>query len=353
MLVFRAVCFADLPAIEHLAIIAGSSMTTLPNNRDHLAELINSTKKSLQQNVKKAAQQSYHFVLQDTDTKEIIGICGIEANVGFSAPFYSYCCDKLEHHCAPLQIQNTIDTLRLSQDYEGSSRLCTFFIADKNYADASFALPLLSLPRLMFIGQHPQRFMQKIMLELQGIIDSNKQSPFWQALGQHFFSMDFHKANYLTGINAKGFIADLMPQYPVYVPLLANSAQQVIGKVRPDLQKVATLLKSEGFSFNNYVSIFDGGPTLEAAVNDLKTVKLQFSTPAIIQETTQETASSDRQENLRIGLQEVLISNNALSDYRCIYAKINIQAVSLTPQQSHALKVTAGDTLYVLPLSTY
>jgi arginine N-succinyltransferase len=349
VLVFRAVCFADLPAIEHLAIIAGSSMTTLPNNRDHLAELINSTKKSLQQNVKRVTHQSYHFVLQESDTQEIIGICGIEANVGFNTPFYSYCCDQLEHHCAQLQIQNTIATLRLSQDHEGSSRLCTFFIADKNYADASFALPLLSLPRLMFIGQHPQRFMKKIMLELQGIVDINKQSPFWQALGQHFFSMDFHKANYLTGINAKGFIADLMPRYPVYVPLLAESAQQVIGKVRPDMQKVEALLKSEGFSFNNYVSIFDGGPTLEAAVDDLKTVKQQFSTPAVIQEITEQAVNLD----LQASLQDVLISNNAITDYRCIYAKVDLQTVCLTPQQSHALKVTTGDTLYVLPLSTY
>ena len=212
MLVFRAVRFADLPDIEHLAVTASGSLTTLPNNRDHLAQLINTTQQSLQKKLSTAGAESYHFVVEDTEKNEILGISGIEACVGYSAPFYSYRMDELQHKSEPLQITNKIETLNLSQDFDGASRLCTFFNLPTQTAQT--ALPLLSLSRLMFIGQQRQRFGHKIMLELQGITDKQQRSPFWQALGKHFFNMDFQRANYLTGINAKGFIADLMPKTP-------------------------------------------------------------------------------------------------------------------------------------------
>jgi len=40
-------------------------------------------------------------------------------------------------------------------------------------------------------------------------------SPFWKWLEEHFFSMDFQTADYLTGIGDKVFIAEWMPKYPI------------------------------------------------------------------------------------------------------------------------------------------
>ena len=338
MLILRPVRFSDLPAIEHLAVSAGNRLTTLPNNRDHLAELINSTQKSLQQHVDSPSQQSYHFVLEDTESTEILGISGIEANVGTTSPFYSFRCDTLEHQSSELQIRNTINTLTLCQDYEGATRLCTFFLA--NNALPEHALKLLSLARLMFIGQHPERFNDRLMLELQGEIDEHKQSPFWQALGQHFFNMDFKRANYLIGINSKGFIADLMPRHPVYIPLLNSKAQQAMGKVRPDMQKVESLLTSIGFNQQGYISIFDGGPTLEAKSCNISAIEQQFTTTLIIDEP-----------NRADMCQQYLISNNQLRDYRCISASLNPDNITLTASQAQQLNLAAGDTLYLLALS--
>jgi len=337
MLILRPVRFSDLPAIEHLAVSAGNRLTTLPNNRDHLAELINSTQKSLQQQVDSPSQQSYHFVLEDTESTEILGISGIEANVGTTSPFYSFRCDTLEHQSSELQIRNTINTLTLCQDYEGATRLCTFFLTNNKLPE--HALKLLSLARLMFIGQHPQRFNDRLMLELQGEIDEHKQSPFWQALGQHFFNMDFKRANYLIGINSKGFIADLMPRHPVYVPLLNSKAQQAMGKVRPDMQKVESLLVSIGFNQQGYISIFDGGPTLEAKSCNISAIKQQFTTTLIIDEPNQ--------TDMR---QQYLISNNQLRNYRCISASLNPDNITLTAFQAQQLDLAAGDTLYLLAL---
>ncbi len=338
MLVVRPVRFDDLPDIEHLAVTAGDSMTTLPNNRDHLAQLINTTVQSLQRRVSKPAGQSYHFVLTDSETGELQGISGIEACVGHDSPFYSYRCDQVEHDSAELQIRNTVATLRLCQDYEGASRLYTFFLPINNAASESFRL--LSLSRLMFIGQHLQRFNPLLMLELQGVQDTEGKSPFWQALGQHFFNMDFHRANYLTGINAKGFIADLMPRYPVYVPLLSESAQRVMGCARPDMQQVQELLTKEGFCDNGYISIFDGGPTLQAQIRQLRSIARQFATVVVIAAAPTSTSES-----------KVLISNNLLQNYACIYAEVDLTNICLSAAQAEQLHVSDGDTLYVLPLA--
>ena len=346
MLIFRPVNFADLPQIEHLAVIAGNSMTTLPNNRDHLAELINSTKNSLANLSPEPSSQSYHFVIENNQSKDILGISGIEACVGSKTPFYSYYCDNVEHKSDQLQIQNTVSTLRLTQDYDGASRLCTFYLSADN--QCAYALLLLSLSRLMFIGQHPQRFSQKLMFELQGIVDENRQSPFWLALGQHFFSMDFQKANYLTGINAKSFIADLMPKHPIYVPLLDSQAQSVIGVQRPDIDVIRALLSAEGFSSKGYISIFDAGPTLEAQTTEIKTINQQFKTTLQVDDNPIEGE-----------LQSVLISNNSLQDYRCIYTSLALPTfkrglqgkLSLAANIAKELKVSQGDTLYVLPVS--
>jgi arginine N-succinyltransferase len=348
MLVFRPVRFDDLPAIEHLAITAGNSMTTLPNNRDHLEQLINNTAQSLRNKVSLASKQSYHFVIEDSVTKEVLGISGIEACVGYTSPFYSYYCEQLEHHSQELQINNVIDTLSLNQDYEGASRLYTFFLTpdidSKN--DEGNALQLLSLSRLMFIGQQPKRFNNKFVLELQGLLTSDNESPFWQALGQHFFNMDFHRANYLSGINAKGFIADLMPKHPVYVPLLEKPAQQAIGQLRPDLNSIKELLMDQGFKHRHYISIFDAGPAFECLTANIAAINNQYHASV---QLTNLYAQSDAKP--------ALISNNKVKDFKAIIATIDItmsqqaQTVQLTTEQATCLGVTTGDRVYILALT--
>lgn len=348
MLVFRPVRFDDLPAIEHLAITAGNSMTTLPNNRDHLEQLINNTAQSLRNKVSVATKQSYHFVIENSVTKEVLGISGIEACVGYSSPFYSYYCEKLEHHSPELQINNVIDTLSLKQDYEGASRLYTFFLTPdiNSHSDEDYALQLLSLSRLMFIGQQPKRFKKRFVLELQGLLTSDNESPFWQALGQHFFNMDFHRANYLSGINAKGFIADLMPRHPIYVPLLEKPAQQAIGQLRPDLNIIKELLITQGFKHQHYISIFDAGPAFECSTTNIAAINNQYH--ATVQ-LTNLYAQSDAKP--------ALISNNKVKGFKAIIATIDVtasqqmQTIQLTTEQAACLDVNAGDSVYILAIT--
>ena len=72
-------------------------------------------------------------------------------------------------------------------------------------------------------------------------------SPFWEWLEAHFFSMDFPTADYLSGIGNKVFIAELMPRYPIYTNLLSQEAQDVIGHVHEKTRPALRLLEREGF----------------------------------------------------------------------------------------------------------
>jgi arginine N-succinyltransferase len=192
---------------------------------------------------------------------------------------------------------------------------------------------------MLFMAQHPERFANKLIAELQGVADSENRSPFWECLGRHFFNMDFTKANYLTGINSKGFIADLMPHYPVYVPLLSDEAQASLGQPRPDMIDVKSLLEEEGFGYRRYVDIFDAGPTLEARTQDIRTVAQSKKSTINIDKAL----PSEKQVN-------VLLSNTKREDFRCAVIKLDPQQPEITAKVASLLHLNNGDNIRIISL---
>ncbi|GAA0690292.1 arginine N-succinyltransferase [Marinobacterium maritimum] len=332
MLLLRPVEFHDLQGLERLAVVSGGSLTTLPANRDHLSELIDRTQQSLRKSVSRPEQESYHFVLEDSASGEIVGISGIEAAVGIESPFYSYRINEVIHASSELQIHNRIPALNLCQDFTGASRLYTLFL-DADHRQRS-NLHLLSRARLLFIAAHRERFDSRIIAELQGVQDENGQSPFWESLGRHFFNMDFAKANYLTGIDSKGFIAELLPHHPVYLPLLSEAARAALGQPRADAARVKTLLEEEGFDYRGYVDIFDAGPTLEAQTDRLRTL-LGCQSVAV-------TVNADDEDGDKA---LALVSNGQLQGFRCLLAELDPERPELTPAQAEALNISSGDSV--------
>ncbi len=73
------------------------------------------------------------------------------------------------------------------------------------------------------MSEHPERFSKAIFAEMRGVSDAEGNSPFWQWLQEHFFSIDFTLADYLTGIGKEGFIADPI-EAAIYVNLLSKEA---------------------------------------------------------------------------------------------------------------------------------
>jgi arginine N-succinyltransferase len=205
---------------------------------------------------------------------------------------------------------------------------------------------LLSRSRFMFIAQFRERFPERICAELRGHFDAEGTSPFWRAVGSHFYQIDFNAADYLSAHGRKSFLAELMPRYPVYVELLPEEAQACVGLTHADTVPARRMLEGEGLRYENHVDIFDAGPVLECHIADLRTVRESVLVPVRIGDVTAGDAVA--QGNTRS-----LVSNTSLTDFRVGFAPGAVQdgAFTLGAQEAAALNVKEGEQVRVLGAS--
>ncbi|HMP79787.1 MAG TPA: arginine N-succinyltransferase, partial [Pirellulaceae bacterium] len=181
---------------------------------------------------------------------------------------------------------------------------------------------------------------KEVIAEMRGVVLPDGRSPLWSALGAHFFQMEFPKAETLSN-ESKKFIADLMPEHPIYIPLLPREAQEVIGRVHPNTAPALAILRREGFEFRNLVDIFDGGPAMHAEVANIRIVK--ESRVFSIQEISEEVEG-----------QELMLSNTLL-DFRCalgILRPLTETTCAIDQVTALQLKLRLGDQIRAVSLRT-
>ncbi|STX29260.1 arginine N-succinyltransferase [Legionella beliardensis] len=270
MILFRCSQMSDIEAIYELALHSGFGITTLPKDKDFLHARVSLSCASFNKEVQKPQNEYYLFVLEDLAAKKIVGTAAIEAFTGFETPFYSYKLSLRTRISHSLSIRSDYEVLSLVNDNQRRSELCTLFLEPSYRVDGNGLL--LSKGRLLFMAQFPHRFASTLIAEMRGISDEEGNSPFWDNVGRYFFHMPFAEADRLTILTNKQFIADLMPRNPLYVKLLAPEAQEVIGQPHPSSRPALKILFNEGFRYNNYIDIFDAGPTIEAPCHDINTI---------------------------------------------------------------------------------
>ncbi len=270
-LVLRPVALADLPALERMAAASAHGISSLPNDSQKLRVRIERSLQAFGSLDDASGEETYLFVLEDRGRGEVVGCSGIAASAGFHDRFYSYRNEFVVHASAALGVSQRMHTLHLCHDLTGYTLLTSFYIAP-DYAQG-LAPQLLSRARLLFISQYAERFNERIAAENPGLADEDGQSPFWDAVGRRFFAMDYPQAEQVTGGRSKAFIADLMPHSPIYVPLLPEPAQFAIGQLHPVGELPFAMLQDEGFDADTYIDIFDGGPTVEASLGLLRSVR--------------------------------------------------------------------------------
>jgi arginine N-succinyltransferase len=337
MIIVRPIKKSDLKSLHQIAIDSGHGFTSLPVNEQLLQQRISHTEASFAKEVTQPGNEGYLFVMEDTDTGKVVGTSGIEAAVGLDDAFYHYHLGKVVHSSRELNIYNTVETLSLCNDYTGASEICTLFLSDSHRKNNNGRF--LSRFRFLFIAEHTERFSDTIIAEMRGVSDEKGRSPFWNWLEEHFFSMDFPTADYLTGIGKKEFIAELMPKYPIYVNLLSKEAQEVIDKVHPQTVPALRLLEAEGFARRGYVDIFDAGPTVESHVNSIRTVNQSKRCQVIIDEVQ----STDN----------YIICNSKVENFRATQAPLSLRdtanQVVINQEVADALMVSAGDWVRIIP----
>ena len=228
MMVIRPVERGDIAALMQLAGKTGGGLTSLPADEKTLSARIERALQTWQGTLPKS-EQGYVFVLEDTDTGTVAGICAIEVAVGLNDPWYNYRVGTMVHASKELNVYNALPTLFLCNDHTGASELCTLFLDPAWRKEGNGYL--LSKSRFMFMAAFRDRFNEKVVAEMRGVIDDTGYSPFWESLGERFFSMEFSRADYLCGTGQKAFIAELMPKHPIYTHFLSPQAQAVIDRL--------------------------------------------------------------------------------------------------------------------------
>ena len=120
MMVIRPVERSDVSALMQLASKTGGGLTSLPANEATLSARIERAIKTWQGELPKS-EQGYVFVLEDSESGTVAGICAIEVAVGLNDPWYNYRVGTLVHASKELNVYNALPTLFLSNDHTGSS----------------------------------------------------------------------------------------------------------------------------------------------------------------------------------------------------------------------------------------
>ncbi|WP_076538991.1 arginine N-succinyltransferase [Shewanella sp. UCD-KL21] len=339
MLIIRPIRGSDYEALYKVAVESGHGFTSLPVNEELLRSKIARAEASFSKQVEKPFDEGYLMVLEDLKTNQVVGTCGIEAAVGMEDAFYHYRLGTEVYHSKQISVRNEVETLTLCHDYTGAAELCTLFL-NKEYR-RGYNGRMLSRSRFLFLAQHEQRFGSTVIAEMRGVSDEKGDSPFYEWLQDHFLGIDFVEADYLSGLGKKAFMAEMMPRSPIHVCLLPKKAQKVIGEVHRNTKPALKLLQAEGFKFRNYVDIFDGGPTVECALNDIRAVNQS----RLLTVTIGKMPHADHQ---------YIVANTLLADYRATAAKIVVSQehdnVTLSPQLAEALMVEQGQQIRVLEL---
>lgn len=321
MMLFRPVRQDDLDDIIHLASRAGVGMTSLPNDPARLAARIQRSVETFAGKLPRG-QQGFLFVLEDTRLARVVGVSAIEVAVGLDEPFYNFRLQRTVRASKELGVYKNQELLNLSYDHTGHSELCTLFL-DPEYQKNRNGL-FLSKARFLFIAAFRELFSPHLFAELRGRSDEQGNSPFWDALGHHFFDIPFADADRLTGTGMKTFIAELMPAYPIYVSLLPDDAREAIGQVHANTSPARAILEKEGFSWRGSVDIFDAGPVLEAETDAIRAISESQYIPAMQLMTERSTP--------------LIVANNQFEQFR---------AVLISPDDQPQLNQAALDALAV------
>lgn len=334
--VVRPATSGDIEAVHQLAKHALSGVFSLPADRACLSRKIDSSLSALSSDVNYPGEEDYFFVLENTATGEVVGCAGIQATCGYRKPFYSFRHETFIHASPGLNIANKIHVLALCHDLGESSLLRSFQVAPP-FLNTT-AAELLSLSRLLFVANHPARFSNRLIAEIVGISDAAGHSPFWEAVGLHFYGMDYQEAERLHADDDRAYLAELLPHYPLYVNLLPEATQHAIGQVHPDATRPYEILLAQGFEPERYVDVYDAGPTLAAEQHQIRSIRNSDLCRVHI---------TDRPA---VGSTCLLVANLSVSDFRVVLLQAGVVdqgVVVLSQREANALGCWCGDLVRI------
>jgi arginine N-succinyltransferase len=330
--VVRAAHDGDLPHLYEMAKLTGGGFTNLPADRTALTAKLARSHAAFARDDNDLADEQFVLMLENVVSGDVRGTCQLITHVGQKHPFYSYRIGTLTQHSRELDRTFRAEMLSLTTDLEGASEVGGLFLHPGERAGGLGLL--LARSRYLFIRRHRARFADRVLAELRGVIDEAGGSPFWDGLAGRFFGMNFQQADEFNAINGHQFIADLMPKHPIYTAMLSDTARAAIGLPHPSGRAAMRMLENEGFAFENYVDIFDGGPTMTARTDQVRTIR-------DARDATVDAVGDGP------GGTEALVATGRLAAFRCAYGRVadHDGVVTIDPECARALGIAAGDAI--------
>ena len=275
----RPALVTDLDALHALAQTTGPGFTNIPHEYDGMAARLAWSLDSFDKAADVPGNDLYLLVLAN-DAGELGGTAMLFADVGSEWPFYSYKISRSAQYSRALKRTVTAELLNLVTDNGGASEVGGLFLRADLRKSGGLG-PLLARSRYLFVAAHRARFGDTFISELRGWLQPDGQSPFWDAIGRQFFGMDFVEANQFNVVNGNQFIADLMPKHPIYTVMLPEAARRVMGVPHDTGVPAMRLLTREGFRYEGYLDIFDGGPTMRVPTDLIATLRASHEGPVV------------------------------------------------------------------------
>lgn len=271
MYIIRPIKIEDLDTFHSFAEKAALGLHALPKNKEVLRKMIEQSLESFKRNVHSPQDEYYIFVLENLETKEVVGTCAINPRTGVPDPLYFYKMKTIHPHSHEQIVPKEMQVLQVVNYTNGPSELCGIYLERKMRKERLGHL--LSLCRLLFIASFPQRFKRTVIAQMRGVIDGKMNTtPFWEGIGKNFTTLTY--SGLLDKMaHGRAFISDIFPQHPIYVSLLPKFAQKVMEKVHKTTKPALKMLLNEGFKLTGEIDIFDGGPCIKADVGEIKCIK--------------------------------------------------------------------------------
>ena len=329
--VLRAAGPEDLPALYEMAKSTGGGFTNLPPDQKKLREKLVTAGRAFARYGDALDDDRFMFVLEDQASGKAHGTCQIFSKVGSPWPFYSYRIDAFEQYSEALERTVRSELLTLCTDHSGASEVGGLYLNPGERSSGVGAL--LARSRYLFIRMHRERFAPRTIAELRGVVDEAGDSPFWDNVGGRFFGMSFREADEFNAVRGNQFIADLMPKTAIYKSMLTESALHVVGVPHSTGRPAMRMLEKEGFVFDKYIDIFDGGPTMAIATDDIATIR-----------NAREEAVVDVVDLGEDAVQSI-VATGRLAAFRSCIGRVSSAhgGIVLDREAANALGVTAGD----------
>lgn len=344
MMVLRPAAEADEKGLCALGQLNWQGLAILPSTDIAWREKIASSLATFARSSARAPHRDdlYLLVLEDMETQRLVGTSQIVGRTaGSSTMGHYYHVDNVQ--LAPLKnvSTRTLGILQPVQRETVATEVGGLFL-DPTVRQQGLSA-LASLSRFLLIASHPHRFCREIIAEIRGRIDEHRTSPFWNAVGRHFWDVDY--ADLMLHLaRDPSLIPALISPIPIYLFLLGPALHASIGNAHPLSQVALNRLINQGFALTGDVDPFDAGPKVMAETNNLRIIREHRCATVRRVEFNGDAAAT-----------RSLVANGSLQFRACIapITYLDEMSVVINPQTAEALQIAIGDQVRVITLAQH